>query len=298
MLGFATNCWTTSRSSDHRGISLITPDGPTNNVRFNRSGTAFAYGIDGTISAKGADIPRLDYDPTTGTVLGTLIEPARTNLLIHSSAAVDTWAASSATVSQLGLNALGQFDGVLCASNGASFHRLIHPAVELEQGETYFLTLWLRPSTSETFRVTFRTTDGSNATLSGHLGDPKVTSNSAGTLTLIDQHWFPDGTLRLRLTFIPSATKSHSIGTGPHSATAGEDIIILGMQLEKGTTSTSYIPTNGIEQTRPADTPTLRGISGLFDLHVTYGDASTEVIQSQLIGESSGQNYRATAYGP
>ncbi|OUD10538.1 hypothetical protein BVC71_03315 [Marivivens niveibacter] len=237
------------------------------------------------MTANGTDIPRLDHDPTTGAVIGTLIEPARTNMLIHSRASVDTWAVSSATVSQLSLNALGQFDGVLCASNGASFHRLIHPSVELEQGETYCLSLWLRPSTSETYRVTFRTSDGNSTTLSGTFADAKVSTNTAGALEFIDQHRHSDGTLRVRLSFVPSATKLHSIGAGPHSVTAGNDIVILGMQLEKGTVPTSYIPTDGAEHTRPADIATVRGISGVFDLLVTYGDGSTETIPSQVIGD-------------
>jgi hypothetical protein len=82
--------------STRRGSS--TPPGPTPaltldfltgtldpRITFTRTTTGTYIGSDGLVKTAAIDEPRFEYDPTTLQPRGLLIEPSRTNLLLHSS---------------------------------------------------------------------------------------------------------------------------------------------------------------------------------------------------------------------
>jgi hypothetical protein len=54
----------------------------------------------GTVEVIGANLPRIDYDPSSLAARGLLIEEARTNLVLQSQTLATTWAAADFTVTQ------------------------------------------------------------------------------------------------------------------------------------------------------------------------------------------------------
>ena len=61
--------------------------GPLSDVTtFQRASTGWYFAPDGTLTAAGTDVPRIDHDRTTGAPIGYLAEESRTNLLLDSTA--------------------------------------------------------------------------------------------------------------------------------------------------------------------------------------------------------------------
>jgi hypothetical protein len=285
MLGFGIDIHT-RRPTRIQGIPLISEAGLEPNVMFQRASTAYAYASDGTLNSYGVDAPRQDYDPATGQSLGILIENAQTNFLAHSVASAAPWGLSGGSASDLSLNALGVFPGLLITSNGATYHRVNHPNVMLTAGETYTLSVWFQLGSSPNFRTVFRATTGEQTNDAGSLSSHEpALQDASGHVSLVKLSEFSDGTNLLELNFVPNLTADYSIGFGPHSATTGEDAIILGMQLVNGDTPSSFILTNGSVQSRSQDIVGLTGLSGLYDIDVVYGDNSTEHFSSQTVTE-------------
>lgn len=63
------------------------------------------------------------------------------------------------------------------------------------------------------------------------------------------------------------------------------DVDIWGAQVELGDRATSNIATAGSAASRAADAPGLRGLSGVFDVRVTYDDDSQDILNAQSVGE-------------
>lgn len=286
MLGFATDFQTLATRRRSQGISLISAAGLGPNVSFSRASTAFAYGGGGDLIAYGPDQPRFDHDPLTGAPRGLLVEPASSNLMYHSVATTGTWVLNGGSFNDLSLNALGMFPGLRSVSGGAAYHRCNHPGIDLTAGQSYVLTVWMRAGAAQTFRVALRTSAGAQTNYGGTFAAHGASSQGgSGHVTLYDMRAFMDGTYRLRLGFVANDSTSYAIGVGPYSDTAGDDLIILGQQLELGSVPSSYIATDGSEVSRAADMIGLTGLNGLHDLSVIYGDGTQAVFPAVMLSE-------------
>jgi len=223
--------------------------------------------------------PRFDHDPETGESLGLLVEESRTNLMPYSVATKADWVTSGGTSTDLSLNALGVFPGVRTASGGFTYHGLNTQNITgLTNGETYTATFWFRAgdtNPSNKIRLIFRNdTESSVSDVSktnaeteyGSVSSYRTFEGAAGTatssLTVLSAETMADGlTYKLVASFVAEGanTDAYKFGIQSNSETTGETVIALGMQLERGSFATSYIPTSGSTVTRAADVASITG---------------------------------------
>ncbi|WP_434286318.1 phage head spike fiber domain-containing protein [Celeribacter sp. SCSIO 80788] len=186
-----------------------------------------------------------------------LVEAGATNLLTYATASATTgWTASSATVTDLDLDALGVFPGVKIASNGAVWNRLNHTATpNVTSGVSYHLQAFFKFGTSGKLRPTLVNVSGATETRV----DVAVSGNTnalsaAGALSNVTIAAIGSGGVyQLDATFVPNFTGALNIGFGPASAVSGQDVVLLGAQFETGTSGTSFINSAGASTARAAD---------------------------------------------
>ncbi|WP_460273030.1 phage head spike fiber domain-containing protein [Celeribacter sp. ULVN23_4] len=257
-------------------------------IAFSRGSEASRFDASGALTIAAQDVPRITHDPSTGALRGLLIEDTTGNLLTHARTDLaNGWSEGGTSSTSLALAALGQFDGVSVATEGAGWARLLHSAQPaVTSGTLYSFTLLYRSGTSGRIRGIFRSSAGDETRFAGEIGDSiGVSSSAAGGMTIDDDTLLFDGvTRKLSLSFTPSFTGTLSIGIGPDSATVGETIILLGAQLEEGA-ETSLILSDGTPGTRTADSVALTGLADSYDITARYGDDTSESFLAQSVAE-------------
>jgi hypothetical protein len=243
-------------------------------VTFTRSGnTATVINSSGLVAPINADLPRFDFDPTTLTCKGLLIEEASTNLLSYSedfSNAVwniktNVGVAASATIDPAG----GTNAFTLTANaNGVVFGRTLTGTI----GLPYTYAIWIRRKTG---------TGGVRM----YVGD-----NVAQTITSqVSSAWN-----RISVSNTPTAT---TIRVYIQIDTSGDEIEVYGAQVEQKAFSTSYIPTEASQVTRNADVATMTGTNfsdwfnaseGAFFCEFTSFNANTRSVI--LLSDNSAAN--------
>lgn len=220
-----------------------------------RAGTATCINSSGNIEAVSANQPRYNYNISTLTPEGVLVEQAAENLLFNSKTPYTSWTVNGSTRSASGDTLLGYFsNGAIVASTGADWNNL----------KTFFDGGWVattkyawqcfvKVGTSNKIVVNFFGVQSTS--LAGTLGSPlTLTESFAGTATHDSTLSLGGGYYILKGTFTPTITRaSCSIGIGPYSTVAGETVVAFGAQVETGYTSTSFIETTAAKVTRAAD---------------------------------------------
>jgi hypothetical protein len=215
-------------------------------------------------AASAVYMPRLGHHVWNGTAWvneGLLHESeARTNLIVQSEVVDGTgWTDIASISTNLTDNALGVFNGVSIASNGATFQRLVtatDPTVV--SGTTYVFSCLLKQGTSGRLRITFRNNTASTETnLNGLFGNLIPISSTTGSAEVISQYEFGPDVTAVSIRYTPNFSGAVSVGIGPDSAVVGETVIAYAAQLEAAPTPSSYIPTSGSTVTRAADVLTI-----------------------------------------
>jgi hypothetical protein len=233
---------------------------------FSRGSNAFQGGEAGILERVGPDILRRDHQFGSGAFRGVLIEPAGTNMLAYSSDFTQTyWSAYAAKpVFGSGYTAPdGSLDALAwtCSqtTGGAGGQRGGILVVDAAVTATATASVWLRAS----------------APLDMRFGHSDATSQQI-TVTPDWQRFtytnvLPNGQNRIFMLYEDS----------------NEDIEvqIWGAQLELGSTATSLIDSMGSAATRSADLPGLIGLTGTFDVTVTYDDDSQETWPAEAVGD-------------
>ena len=248
-------------------------------ITFSRTSTATRVNEVGLIEVVSADDPRFDheYDSSTGAVksLGLLVEEQRTNLILYSVVSTANWIVTGGqTPVSLSLNALGVFPGVRIASGGFVYDGVRHSNITLTSGTTYTATWYFRKgdvNPSNKFRAIIRDTAAARVTsfekssASTDYGDINSYSFSENTdattnFEILSVDTLADGlTFKLCTKFTASASSGYRFMFQTNSATVGETIIALGLQVEAGAFPTSYIPTSGSTVTRNPDNVSMTG---------------------------------------
>ena len=243
-------------------------------ITFSRSSVGTYMDDNGLLKTAAADEPRFDHDDVTGESLGLLIEESRTNLIPYSAVNTTNWNFSGQTPVSLSLNALGVFPGVRAISNGQVWHGLHISNISLTSGTTYTATWYFRKgdiNPSNKFRAIIRDVPAAKVTTfekssaSTDYGDISSYSFSQNTdvttnFEYLSVDTLADGlTYKLCIRFNASASSDYRFMFQTNSATVGETIIALGLQVEEGEFPTSYIPTSGSTVTRDPDNVTMTG---------------------------------------
>lgn len=256
-------------------LGPVLPDG----VSLTRASVGTRFSATGQLETVANDGARFDHDPLTQAMRGLSVEPAATNLVHHAVAGAAQWSALGTTHTQLTLNAFGFFPGMRVASGGANWHRAQTSGGGWSAGAPLTITAFYQAGTSGSASVVLRNnTEGVDSSLSGPVGALTQNVLSAGVFSNISNVSFGGGLHMVTANMTPGDDAVDTrIGMGPVSSVSGEDIIILGMQLETGTKATSFIQTASTSATRAADVVTLNNWTGVYDVEITFSDGASEL---------------------
>lgn len=255
-----------------RYMRLGAPIAETSALSFARASTKLAPDRDGRIRQFAPNVPAFLSD-------GLLLEAASANLnprLAHSNSA--TWSTVSSSVTPEPGIFLDLFDDAgRVASSGNDSGRRETGVVDFVAGTTYAITFWYAAGTSGRVFLSARASS-SFAGLRGPVGAPASTSGSLGVMTSNDVAAYGDGVFRVKAILVTSLTSAGRLGIGPDSATAGEDIVSLGCQIETGPYHSSPIPTLGSTVSSVADAMSVIVPAGPANIVVTYASGSTVTV--------------------
>jgi hypothetical protein len=271
------------RRGDGSTLSLdFTAMGDTLDSRFTftRSSTTSTYiNSSGLVATAGTNVPRFDYDPTTLTARGLLIEGAATNLFFYSNPIATTgsyWGSGGYTLgtgatSPDGTNTSTRF--TVNSNSGAT--------CSMQQSVTI-------NATSCTFSIWFK-----NGTLTGssNVALTSVAVRNATTATILLRFYF-NATNPSSITYVTGSTGASVVAyangwyrisaTVTSGVTSGNTITGYfaglgsgingelnnyadwwGPQMEQGTAASSFIPTVASQVARTRDEMTMANISAL-----------------------------------
>lgn len=260
-----------------RSIVLNTTQAPLPTLLgFHRSSESLSWQSAGPFAILPVDQPRFADDPVLGAGRGLWLEADKTNLVSHSVASTGTWLNDNCSSVDAGLTTHGPFQGVVVQSSGATWGRL-KQEFSLTTGD-FAVTCYYVPGTSPRVRATI-SRKGVATVVGGAHGNVVTLRSDIGPCSNIEDVVLSDGvTRRLRYVFHSTAEGTFQIGLGPQSAIAGEDITLLGIQVEHGSTFTSFVATGAGQGKRAADQLLLNGPKGTFDITVDFADRLTQVI--------------------
>lgn len=175
-----------------------------------------------------------------------------TNLITDSVADENVWTPGGpVTTTQLDLNILDSFKGVRVASGGSTWNRIHPQGVSYTAGETYIVQFWYMAGTSGRVRCElYSATPAMSAQVRGPVGNVATDPPTGASLEVVEQIEVVPGVHKVSLKFVSNYNITASFGVGPDTATVGDDVIVLGMQIEHNDTPSFYVPTYGESATR------------------------------------------------
>lgn len=245
------------RRGDGSTLSLdFTAMGGTLDSRFTftRSTTATFINSSGYVTSAAINAPRFDYDPTTLTARGLLIEGSATNLLLYSQFAYTGsnpptgWTSPfTGGPGSVATSTYGTLDGANAWTQTASANRpmLSSTAIALTSGSTYTASMYLEAISGSLTYQDVLLLNPSTATL----GSPVyrrngVTVNAGDTAQL--------GRIEATVSCTGSGNSNLRCGPGANANCTGSATFSR-PQVELGSQASSYIPTTTSTVQRTAD---------------------------------------------
>jgi hypothetical protein len=272
--------------------AAMTADGWT----FARSSTATYVNSVGNIATAANDVYRIDRDPLTLTPYGLLIEGARTNLIQYSAALENAYWARNGTTTTTGAETApdGTVSAVKLTENTSTNTHAPYVAITWD-AEQYALSAYYKPGERVWCGPYLREDGVEKKSWFNSSTGAISTSGPGGSVKRAQQ--IKDGWWRF------SISRTMIAGSGRHGASMSNNenvnnyagngtssIYIWGVQTEKGSFPSSYIPTSGSTGTRAAETlsrtieqPT--GIALGFKVRTAPGTSGNQVIWS--IGDAT-----------
>ncbi len=235
-------------------------------LNFSRASAAVRGTAGGLLETVGPDVLRLDHAFGSGAFRGALFEPQATNLLSHSSDFTqNAWSGYAAKPAFTG--GQGAPDGSLTAmtwncsatTGGAGGQRGGILVVGGSVSGVATASVWLRASAPLGMRF-------------GH-------SDGTSKAITVTPEW-----QRFSYTDVLPNTQNR-IFMLYEDVNADTDVFIWGAQVELGGSASSYISTGASPAARSADQPGLTGISGTFDVTITYDDDSQDKLAGETVSE-------------
>jgi hypothetical protein len=287
--------YTNTSSGNHQtGINLV-KIGTTNTVTYlgNTSNGAFIWGaqlVEGS-SAKDyyptttrLNIPRLDY--TNGSCPSILVEPQRTNLLLRSQEFGTSPWAFGGVLDTISANSIISPDGTQNADTfvcGYTGYSSIYQSATTTSGTLYTFSVFAKKGNQNKLSIELRGAD-TTPNIVFDLNNGTILSGSGGTITSVGNGWY-----KCTLTKLSNSTSTLIIIGRGLTGSIGDTFSLYGAQLEEGSYSTSYIPTQNSSVTRNADLISKTGISSLIGqtegtMFVEGSTIGIETVKSNLFG--------------
>jgi len=237
-------------------------------ITFARASSATYYNKFGTLTTASSNTPRFDYNPSTLTCNGLLIEQASTNLLLYS-ATLTNWSTSNITLSSSGTAPDGATSILATENSTTAIHDTAHSGTTITASSTYTFSAFVKYAGRQYVIMNFDNNAGNGfgvvfdlinglATSSGTNGSGVYTSS---VIQPLSNGWYrliitgnlaaTDTSARTSIISSPSSTYSWYPSTTGLNASA---FYIYGAQLEQLAIATSYIATAGSTVTRAKDT--------------------------------------------
>ena len=273
-------------------------------VTFTRSGnTATVVNSSGYVATINADLPRFDYNPTTLTCKGLLIEEARTNLFTYSEDFGDaSWVKSNATVSTnvaVSPSNVQNADKIVEAATNTT--HFVEKVVSLTTGTAYTWSCFYKAGERSVLLMQVFTNVNHYGYFDVTAGTAGATGNATSTITNMGNGWY-----RCSVTFTSGATgncffdtylSNGSTITYLGNGTSG--LYAWGAQLEAGAFATSYIPTTSVAVTRNADVATMTGqgvaAQGTFTVDATVISGKTLITSGSVTFAATASTAQKTA---
>ncbi|MQX35471.1 phage head spike fiber domain-containing protein [Roseospira navarrensis] len=249
----------------HPTVHLLAwPDLVPSALSVTRAAAATRVTAFGRIETVAAGTLRHDFDPATGVYRGWLLEAARTNHVLFSSAMTDAlWQTAAATVaagSATAPDGAGAADRVT-EDSATAIHTLYQEDLAFSAGQSYTLSIFARSAGRERLQLVLPST-AFGAVQSA------VFDLTTGTVGFVEGtaspaiEALPDGWYRCAITATATTTVALAPihfrlrDTGGSSTYAGDGtsgVHVWGAQVEDGAGATSFIATGATAVTRPAD---------------------------------------------
>lgn len=270
-----------------------------NSLTFFRASTATYYNSAGVLSTATTNAPRFDYNPSTLSLNGLLIEQSSSNL-VFPSVPNSSWFGLTNTV--MATNNTTAPDGTATATkmqatvtSGTHVAYLIYLTTS---GTTYTYSVYAKAADYNFLVIRSNAFATVNSNIGFNLSTGAVYVNGTGSSTFSAQQ-LPNGWWRLSVTFVASSTASNyfqldldATGTATgtveptFAGTGTSGVYVWGAQLEQVASSTSYIPTTTVAVTRAADV-----LSTAFVPSLTAGSFYCESIIGSLNNLPSTLNF-------
>ena len=284
-------------------------------ITFTRDGVGTYVGDDGLIKYASNNTPRFDHDPITHESLGLLIEEARINYAVYSSE-FDNANHNKYDATVLGNQAVAP-DGTTTADllhpNSSGTGRGLEDVYALPSTGIYTTSLYVKAAGLSW--VQLYAVNGANRAFfnvsTGTKGSQTGGSGSLEDYGIIDAG---NGWYRIYVTYNLTSTGSNEYyyvyfaggdGNGTVTANGTDGVYVWGLQVEKGSFPTSYIPTSESTVTRGQDFAKITGTNftdfynqaeGTLVCDQSISDLTTanqySVIFSSNVNESIGMGYR------
>jgi hypothetical protein len=245
-------------------------------LTFTRSTTATYINSQGyvtTMAAAPTNDPtkaRFDYDPTTLTPRGLLIEGSASTLNQYSEDFSNAyWSKPNASVSSSSVTGPDNVAGTtrrIVEDNTTNQHGL-RRSFSMTSGVTYTMSVFVKPGSYDSFGFEMYASASNNAkaevtSISGNT--QTVTSASGVNATLARTPMAASGWYRYALTFTSTATQSGDFNilikqTNSYAGNGTNYMDVYGFMLESGSGASSYIPTVASTGSRAKDVCNITG---------------------------------------
>lgn len=232
-------------------------------MTFSRASTATYIGRDGLVKRAAVNEPRVEFDPATGLSLGFLVEDSATNLCNNSTYNATRWTSPFPLYGSIstGLDApdgsltAARFTSTASGSNNSILRVSITPFTP-NGTDVYTISFWARLVSNLPAFVFCDLSD-----------DTSVSGNYASKL--VANKW-----VRISYSGTPTATSKSFLDLSSNNNTAFT-IDFWGVQIEKGSEATSYIPTTGTPATRATDVATFSTQESILPPNATPQEQAT-----------------------
>lgn len=254
---------------------------------FSRAGTKTYFGSDGLLKTAAIDTPAFNYDPSTLTPLGPLIEPTATNICLQSQTfSSGTWVKDASSVTA---KATTWIDGtntmdLIVPDTSSANHRVKQTNITLTAGQVYTASSVVKRHSSYNYQLLFWNPSG-NGFVNVDLQNGTIQSSGGPELVGATLRSLGNGFYRVSVTiqtvsggvyqFMNYAISPGFVTVFTGDGTSG--VYCDGCQVEQGFFASSFIPTTTAAITRAQDV-CINGAGNVVNFASWYNTTANSVL--------------------